>query len=69
MLLNIFILYFRSRLGCQIQLTKDLDGLEVQLPTTINDVRAQWLHYYLIVVQFNSVDKIAKYVYGFTFVR
>ncbi|XP_037299308.1 2Fe-2S ferredoxin [Manduca sexta] len=29
-----------SRLGCQITLTKDLDGLEVQVPETINDVRS-----------------------------
>lgn len=28
-----------SRLGCQIIMTKDLDGLEVKLPTSINDVR------------------------------
>ncbi|XP_065209983.1 adrenodoxin-like protein 2, mitochondrial [Planococcus citri] len=28
-----------SRLGCQIMLSKDLDGLEVQLPSTINDAR------------------------------
>jgi ferredoxin len=30
-----------SRLGCQIYLTKDLDGLEVQVPEGINDVRAE----------------------------
>ncbi|KAL1131613.1 hypothetical protein AAG570_011227, partial [Ranatra chinensis] len=30
-----------SRLGCQIQLTKDLNGLEVQLPATVNDARVQ----------------------------
>ncbi|KAI5636782.1 2Fe-2S iron-sulfur cluster binding domain-containing protein [Phthorimaea operculella] len=29
-----------SRLGCQITLTKDLEGLEVQVPETINDVRS-----------------------------
>ncbi|XP_053625566.1 adrenodoxin [Plodia interpunctella] len=29
-----------SRLGCQITLTKDLDGLEVKVPETINDVRS-----------------------------
>lgn len=29
-----------SRLGCQITLTKDMDGLEVQVPATINDARA-----------------------------
>ncbi|KAF6211874.1 hypothetical protein GE061_012390 [Apolygus lucorum] len=29
-----------SRLGCQIQLSKQLDGLEVQLPATINDARS-----------------------------
>lgn len=29
-----------SRLGCQIVLSKDLDGVEVQVPATINDARA-----------------------------
>lgn len=29
-----------SRLGCQISLTEDLDGLEVQVPTSINDARS-----------------------------
>ncbi|XP_028173246.1 adrenodoxin [Ostrinia nubilalis] len=29
-----------SRLGCQIELTKDLDGLEVKVPETINDARS-----------------------------
>lgn len=29
-----------SRLGCQIYLSKELDGLEVQLPETINDARS-----------------------------
>lgn len=29
-----------SRLGCQIQLTKDLDGLEVMIPATVNDARS-----------------------------
>ncbi|BFF98848.1 adrenodoxin-like protein 2 mitochondrial [Drosophila madeirensis] len=29
-----------SRLGCQITLSKDMDGLEVQVPSTINDARA-----------------------------
>ncbi|XP_034107579.1 adrenodoxin-like protein 2, mitochondrial [Drosophila albomicans] len=29
-----------SRLGCQINLTKDMDGLEVHVPATINDARA-----------------------------
>ncbi|KAM3956834.1 adrenodoxin-like protein 2, mitochondrial Ferredoxin 2 [Aphomia sociella] len=29
-----------SRLGCQITLTKDLEGLEVTVPETINDVRS-----------------------------
>ncbi|KOB71496.1 Adrenodoxin, partial [Operophtera brumata] len=29
-----------SRLGCQITMTKELDGLEVQVPETINDVRS-----------------------------
>ncbi|XP_022213680.2 adrenodoxin-like protein 2, mitochondrial [Drosophila obscura] len=29
-----------SRLGCQITLSKDLDGLEVHVPSTINDARS-----------------------------
>ncbi|EDV96041.1 adrenodoxin-like protein 2, mitochondrial [Drosophila grimshawi] len=29
-----------SRLGCQITLSKDLDGLEVHVPASINDARA-----------------------------
>ncbi|KAH8240032.1 hypothetical protein KR032_010502 [Drosophila birchii] len=29
-----------SRLGCQITLSKDMDGLEVHVPSTINDARA-----------------------------
>ncbi|KAH8322936.1 adrenodoxin-like protein 2, mitochondrial [Drosophila kikkawai] len=29
-----------SRLGCQIILSKDMDGLEVHVPSTINDARA-----------------------------
>ncbi|XP_046747161.1 adrenodoxin-like protein 2, mitochondrial [Diprion similis] len=29
-----------SRLGCQITLSKELDGLEVRVPTTINDARS-----------------------------
>lgn len=29
-----------SRLGCQIILSKDLDGLEVRVPATINDARS-----------------------------
>jgi len=29
-----------SRLGCQIIMTKDLDGLEVHVPSTINDARS-----------------------------
>ncbi|XP_026749394.1 adrenodoxin [Galleria mellonella] len=29
-----------SRLGCQITLTKDMDGLEVTVPETINDARS-----------------------------
>uniref|UniRef100_A0A1B6DTW3 2Fe-2S ferredoxin-type domain-containing protein n=1 Tax=Clastoptera arizonana TaxID=38151 RepID=A0A1B6DTW3_9HEMI len=29
-----------SRLGCQIQLSKDLDGLEVRVPATVNDARS-----------------------------
>lgn len=28
-----------SRLGCQITLTKELNGLEVRIPATINDIR------------------------------
>lgn len=29
-----------SRLGCQIILSKELNGLEVRVPTTINDARS-----------------------------
>lgn len=29
-----------SRLGCQITLTKCMDGLEVQVPATLNDARS-----------------------------
>lgn len=29
-----------SRLGCQIILSKELNGLEVSVPTTINDARS-----------------------------
>lgn len=29
-----------SRLGCQITLTKSMNGLEVQVPATINDARS-----------------------------
>lgn len=29
-----------SRLGCQVILTKDMDGLEVKVPATINDARS-----------------------------
>ncbi|CAL7945340.1 unnamed protein product [Xylocopa violacea] len=29
-----------SRLGCQIVMTKELDGVEVRVPATINDARA-----------------------------
>ncbi|OWR46878.1 hypothetical protein KGM_211495 [Danaus plexippus plexippus] len=29
-----------SRLGCQITLTKDLDGLEVDVPESVNDARS-----------------------------
>ncbi|CAH0403931.1 unnamed protein product [Chilo suppressalis] len=29
-----------SRLGCQIIMSKDLDGLEIQIPETINDARS-----------------------------
>lgn len=29
-----------SRLGCQILLTKDLDGITVQVPATVNDARS-----------------------------
>ncbi|XP_011694772.1 PREDICTED: adrenodoxin [Wasmannia auropunctata] len=28
-----------SRLGCQITMTEELDGIEVRVPTTINDAR------------------------------
>lgn len=28
-----------SRLGCQITITEELDGIEVKVPTTINDAR------------------------------
>jgi len=30
---------FRSRLGCQIVMSKDLDGLEVHVPSSVNDAR------------------------------
>ncbi|CAH2220391.1 jg25789, partial [Pararge aegeria aegeria] len=29
-----------SRLGCQITLTKDMDGLEVLVPESVNDARS-----------------------------
>lgn len=29
-----------SRLGCQIILTKDMNGLEVKVPATVNDARS-----------------------------
>ncbi|VVC96500.1 unnamed protein product [Leptidea sinapis] len=29
-----------SRLGCQVTLTKDLDGLVVKVPETVNDARS-----------------------------
>lgn len=29
-----------SRLGCQIILSKELNGLEVRIPSTINDARS-----------------------------
>ncbi|XP_031847349.1 adrenodoxin-like protein 2, mitochondrial Ferredoxin 2 [Nomia melanderi] len=29
-----------SRLGCQIVMTKELDGIEVRVPSTLNDARA-----------------------------
>lgn len=29
-----------SRLGCQIILTEDMDGLTVKVPATINDARS-----------------------------
>lgn len=35
-----FELQDTSRLGCQITLSKDLNGLEVQVPATINDARS-----------------------------
>lgn len=28
-----------SRLGCQITLTQEMDGLEIKVPATINDAR------------------------------
>lgn len=34
-----------SRLGCQIILSKELNGLEVQVPTTINDARS-WANWF-----------------------
>lgn len=30
---------FRSRLGCQIILSKDLEGLKVNVPSEVKDVR------------------------------
>ena len=36
---------FRSRLGCQIVLTKDLDGLEVTVPVGLADARGWQLLY------------------------
>ncbi|XP_050478454.1 adrenodoxin-like protein 2, mitochondrial [Bombus huntii] len=30
----------QSRLGCQIVMSKELDGIEVRVPSTINDARA-----------------------------
>lgn len=39
-MINYKIINFRSRLGCQIVMTKDLDGIEVRVPSTINDARA-----------------------------
>jgi hypothetical protein len=30
---------FRSRLGCQIVMSKDLNGLEVHVPASVNDAR------------------------------
>lgn len=32
-------LYFRSRLGCQIIVTKDMDGLVVRVPAGVADAR------------------------------
>lgn len=29
-----------SRLGCQVILTKEMDGLEVKVPATVNDARS-----------------------------
>lgn len=29
----------RSRLGCQVYLTKDLSGMEVKVPAGVNDAR------------------------------
>lgn len=41
-ILQIYVLYFysnRSRLGCQIYMTKEFDGLRVKVPPAVNDVR------------------------------
>lgn len=32
-----------SRLGCQIHITERLDGIEIQVPATINDARQNWI--------------------------
>lgn len=29
-----------SRLGCQVNLTKELDGLEIKVPESVNDARS-----------------------------
>lgn len=31
--------YFRSRLGCQITVTKDMDGMTVTVPESVADAR------------------------------
>lgn len=42
-----------SRLGCQIILSDKLDGLEVKVPATVNDVRSSWSIY--------NLEKYLKY--------
>lgn len=36
---KMYYFFYRSRLGCQIILEEKLDGLEVQVPATVNDAR------------------------------
>lgn len=40
MLITLLVLYCSSRLGCQIVLTKELDGLEVTVPEGLADARS-----------------------------